>query len=88
MYYRFLLSISFSMMLLVSCKSDPKADTSEKGSVDPLLKQFKIGIYDSVALALIDSAATFEILAEGFYWSKGPLWVDELTYFLMSLQIK
>lgn len=84
MYYRFLLSISFSMLLLVSCKSDPKADTSEKSSVDPLLEQFKIEIYDSVALALIDSTATFEILAEGFYWSEGPLWVDELEAVLFS----
>jgi hypothetical protein len=65
------------MLLLVSCISDPKANTSEKSSVDLLLKQFKIEIYDSVALALIDSTATFEILAEGFYWSEGPLWVDE-----------
>ncbi|MBU2466361.1 MAG: hypothetical protein KJ615_08450, partial [Bacteroidetes bacterium] len=84
MYYRFLLSISFSMLLLVSCKSDPKADTSENGSSDPLMEHFKIEIYDSVALALIDSTATFEILAEGFYWSEGPLWVDELEAVLFS----
>ena len=41
-------------------------------------------MYDSIALSLIDPNATFEILAKGFFWSEGPLWIDELQSVIFS----
>ncbi len=61
-----------------------KADSSENIHIDPLTKQLKIEVYDSSALTIVDPSATFEILAKGFYWSEGPLWVDELQAVLFS----
>jgi gluconolactonase len=32
----------------------------------------------------VEPDATFEILATGFWWSEGPLWVEELQAVLFS----
>jgi gluconolactonase len=75
----FILYIAFSLILMVSCNNRQKTDSSESD-----LEPFKIEVYDSDALTIIDSDATFEILAKGFYWTEGPLWVDELQAVLFS----
>lgn len=40
--------------------------------------------YDAALDAIIDSTATAEIIAEGFEWSEGPLWVDSEQMLLFS----
>jgi len=40
--------------------------------------------YDPTLDALIDSSATAEIIAEGFEWSEGPLWVESEQMLLFS----
>jgi gluconolactonase len=84
MNHRNVLYIAFLLFLLVSCKNNPKADSAESNAIDPVLEQFKIETYDELALTIIDPNATFEILAKGFWWSEGPLWVDELQAVLFS----
>jgi gluconolactonase len=74
----------FSLSLAVSCKNNPKADSAESSASDPFLEQFTIEIYDPMALTIIDPNAPFEILAKGFWWSEGPLWVDELQSVIFS----
>jgi gluconolactonase len=74
----------FSIVLLVSCKNESKIDVVESTAFDPFLEQLSIEIYDSTATNLIDTNATFEILAKGFYWSEGPLWIDELQAVIFS----
>ena len=76
--------IAFSVFFIISCNHKPKTDSSENDGTDSFTDQFKIEVYDSIALALVDPDATFEILAQGFYWSEGPLWVDELQAVLFS----
>jgi gluconolactonase len=72
-----LLTFCFAL-LLSSCGPMPQ----EEGTAnDP---SFKVEIYDSSALAFIDSNATFQILAEGFSWSEGPLWIDTLDALVFS----
>ena len=84
MYNRFIVYIALLLLLLISCNNNHKADSSENIHVDPLTEQFKTEVYDSSALTIVDTNATFEILAKGFYWSEGPLWVDELQALLFS----
>lgn len=81
---RFVFLVAFPLLLLISCNNKPKAVYSEKPDNEPLMEQLKIEIYDSMALSIIDSNATFEILAKGFYWSEGPLWIDELEGIIFS----
>lgn len=83
MLNRFIFFSAFSMVLFISCNNN-KTDTSESIAIETLTEQLKIEVYDSSVLTFIDPDATFEILAKGFYWSEGPLWVDELQSVLFS----
>jgi gluconolactonase len=76
--------VAFSVFFIISCNHKPKNDSSENTGNVSLTNQFKIEVYDSIALALVDPDATFDILAKGFYWSEGPQWVDELKSVLFS----
>jgi gluconolactonase len=76
--------VAFSAFFIISCNHKPKNDSSENNEAGSFTNQFNIEVYDSLALALVDTNAKFEILANGFYWSEGPLWVDELESILFS----
>jgi gluconolactonase len=84
MNHRYVFYLAFLFLLFISCKNNPKADQSENIAIDPFMEQLTIEIYDSTALTLVDPDATFEILAEGFYWTEGPLWIDELQAVIFS----
>jgi gluconolactonase len=73
--------ISFYM---ISCTFSPGNPVQEQKNNDPLTELFKVEIYDSTALELISPDAGIEILARGFYWSEGPLWIDELQSLIFS----
>lgn len=75
----FVFYIAFSLLLFISCHNRHKTDLVESN-----MEQFKIEVYDSLALNIIDTNTAFEILADGFYWAEGPLWVDELQAVLFS----
>jgi gluconolactonase len=76
--------IAFILLSVVSCKNNPKADSAENCAIDPFMEQLTIEIYDPMATTIIDPDAPFEILAKGFWWSEGPLWVDELQAVIFS----
>lgn len=60
-------SIFFVLLLfIVSCKE--KITT-------PATSVTKIEIYDPELLEIIDTNAVIEVLADGFKWSEGPLWL-------------
>ena len=84
MHSRLVFYMAFSLLIFISCNNNKKADSSENINNDPLMEQLKIEVYDSIALTIVDPDATFEILAKGFWWSEGPLWVDELEAVLFS----
>lgn len=75
---------AFSLLLFFSCNNVNKPGSSESTDIDPIREQLKIEVYDSSALALVDPHATIKILAKGFYWSEGPLWIDELESLVFS----
>lgn len=72
----------FSMLLFISCTNKPK--TQENKTVNSIAEKFNVSIHDKAAQSLIDPNASFEILATGFKWSEGPLWVPELQAVLFS----
>jgi gluconolactonase len=84
MHCRIVFFIAIFLFLVASCRNRPRADSAENNAIDPFTEQLIIEIYDSIALTLVDPEATFEILATGFYWIEGPLWVDELQAVLIS----
>ena len=44
----------------------------------------QIEILDQAGLHFLDESAKIEVLAEGFEWSEGPVWIDEGEYVLFS----
>jgi gluconolactonase len=83
MNVRIVLFLTISLVLSISCNTS-KTDSSENKMTDPIMEQLAIEIYDSEALTLIDSNATFELLAKGFWWSEGPLWIEESQTLIFS----
>lgn len=76
--------ITILLLIVISCKNQTDTKSIADKDVDSATEQLTIQIYDPTAHALVDSNATFEILAEGFYWSEGPLWIDELQSLIFS----
>ena len=71
-----------TVLILISCTETPRAQQHK--AVDSIAEHFKVSIHDKAALSLIDPNASFEILATGFKWSEGPVWVDQLQAVLFS----
>ena len=82
MYKHIFYSVAATVLLLVSCTDKPKARQNK--ATNTIAEQFKVSIHDKAALSLIAPDASFEILATGFKWSEGPLWVDSLQAVLFS----
>ena len=82
MYKQICYSLFATVLLLVSCTNKPKA--KQNIAANAIAEQFKVSIHDTAALSLIAPDASFEILATGFKWSEGPLWVDSLQAVLFS----
>lgn len=47
-------------------------------------KTGSIQVIDPMMASLVDTAYGIEILAEGFDWSEGPLWIEQGNYLLFS----
>jgi gluconolactonase len=75
------LGILFTMTCLVACKEIPK---EEKSNGSDITAAFSIEVLDDAALSIIDPNATIEIVASGFKWTEGPLWVPSGNYLLFS----
>src|SRR5947208_9953672 len=73
--------------LLFACKNQP-GETRKKdsvvsvSSVDTAVKH--ISILNPEALSLLDSNATIEVIAEGYKWSEGPVYISDSDYLLFS----
>lgn len=56
----------------------------EPTAVTPIENLGGIEVLDPAALELIDADAPVELLATGFRWSEGPLWIAEGGYLIFS----
>lgn len=63
-----------------SCKEAGKKSTPTETKTS----EFAIEILDEEALQIIDPKSNIEILASGFAWTEGPLWIKEGDYLLFS----
>lgn len=79
--YSFLLLSVFCF--LFSC-SENKEKKEETATAEKYKKTGSFEVLDPAFLELVDTSAGIEILAEGFVWSEGPVWVDKGNYLLFS----
>ncbi len=62
-----------SFVILFSCNS--KKETTSLGSIERI---------DPALNAIIDDKAVVEVIADGFEWSEGPLWIEQEKMLLFS----
>lgn len=72
-------SIIFLAFLFASCNNQSGKDTTMKYAVTGEIERL-----DPALDQVIDSNAKAEIIAEGFEWSEGPLWVEAHQMLLFS----
>lgn len=71
----------FSLILLAACKELPKEESHVQMRIE---KEFRIEIVKDEALKILDPNTTIDVLAGGFQWTEGPLWIEEGKYLLFS----
>lgn len=75
--------IMIATLFVYGCNSQNSSPGKNKDlQKDPAIG--KIEIYDASALQLIDSNATIEVIARGFNWAEGPVWVADKSLLLFS----
>lgn len=66
-------------MFLFNCKSKNTTNDPQK-----LASKMRVEIIDPEALKILDSTASIEVIAEGFKWTEGPLYIKDGDYFIFS----
>lgn len=78
----------FIITVMNACNNPTALDTEKKDSVITAEKvddhSRYIHILDAEGLQVIDSTATIEIIAQGYKWSEGPVYVKDGDYLLFS----
>ncbi len=80
---------SFMLLVLIGCQTsqnESKTQTVSKSDADTTRYKTigSIERLDSSINELISPEAKLEILAEGFQWSEGPLWIEDGKYLLFT----
>ncbi|MEP2688959.1 SMP-30/gluconolactonase/LRE family protein [Maribacter dokdonensis] len=68
-------------IVTASCKMSGTKEILGDGSIT---SNFSIEILDDEALQVLDSKSTLKIIASGFDWVEGPLWIEDGQYLLFS----
>ncbi|CAN5672472.1 SMP-30/gluconolactonase/LRE family protein [soil metagenome] len=74
-------------LLLVACCSCGTNETESKSNATVVTADSAVGkieIYDTTALTAIDSNANVEVIAKGFTWSEGPVWIADKQLLLFT----
>ncbi len=71
------------MMTFLSCKSDQGASESKQNS-EPYVHSGEIIVHHDAMADIIDPGAPIEIIATGYEWSEGPLWVPSENKLIWS----
>jgi len=70
--------------LLVACGGDRRGETAAASAVESPRTIGSIERLDPAIDSLVPSDAVIEVLARGFDWSEGPVWVADGEYLLFS----
>ncbi len=73
------------LTILCSCSGckEGKQET-ERESTSSKQWEFRIEILDEQATEIIDEDASIKVLASGFTWTEGPLWIEKGGYLIFS----
>jgi gluconolactonase len=74
----------FSFYFFIGCADRPESNEKKLAMETKYETTGKVEILDNSLLSILDSNARIEILASGFKWSEGPLWIWDGGYLLFS----
>jgi gluconolactonase len=69
---------------LIGCADRPESNEKKVAMDNKYETRGSVEILDNSLLSILDSTARIEVLASGFKWSEGPLWIREGSYLLFS----
>ena len=72
---------SIFLLLFTFCSGPKKTETIEK---NPYPRVGKVERYNPLLTTIIPEDALPEIIAEGFTWAEGPLWLEEINALIFS----
>ncbi len=72
------------LLIITACNNNEVASNDTPAPAAKYTKTGTFEIMDPSFLNLVDTANGIEILAEGFDWSEGPLWVADGNYVLFT----
>ena len=84
------IKILLGLLAVAACTSSPQQETTETTMADPAAETATYPTAGSIERLsdginqLIATDAKMEILAEGYEWSEGPVWVPQGNYLLFS----
>jgi gluconolactonase len=81
-----ILSAVFLIAVLTACENqttNAKKDSAVSANTVKVLSRY-ISVLDADASNLIDSAAVIEVIAEGYKWTEGPVYISDSDYLLFS----
>jgi gluconolactonase len=83
MKYIFFTTVCCLLLCCYSCNTNTKTESLE--SVPPKDSAVgKVEIYDPTGLQLVDSNASIEVIAKGYTWSEGPVWLADKKMLIFS----
>lgn len=72
-------------LLFVACSDQPATGSSSNKDADPPGgSKRRVEILDPEALQFFDSTTAIDVIAGGFEWTEGPLYIQDGDYFLFS----
>ena len=74
-----LLSLLCVTVFLFNCKGKNAANGTQN-----TVSKTRVEIIDPEALKILDSTAIVEVIAQGFKWTEGPLYITDGDYFIFS----
>jgi gluconolactonase len=80
-------ALSFFCLVLIYTVACNNTRTNDSQSTPPAAKDStarRIEILDTAALKMIDSTTVIEILADGYKWTEGPVYIKDGGYLLFS----
>ncbi len=78
------LPAAFPLLLLVSACQQPTIKTDTPSTQSPYPTTGKIERFHPALDSLLAREAKIEVLAEGFAWTEGPLWITDGDYLLFT----
>ena len=75
------------IVIMASCNShSSEAEKKDSVATAPAVTESPrhISILDAEGLNILDSTATIEVIAEGYKWTEGPVYVSDSDYLLFS----